>query len=331
MSFAHPWWLILLALVPVLAWFRGRLGPEPALLFSSTRFVRRMGYFPKSNRGRMMAAMRWLALALLVIALARPRGEEGETRIQASGIDIVLAFDLSTSMLAEDFVLEDRPASRFEIAKVVLKDFVEARPHDRIGLVAFAGNAYIASPLTLDHDFLQSNLERLEIGQIEDGTAIGSALAAASMRLKDLPSKSRIAILMTDGQNTAGKVPPLTAAEAAAVLKIKVYTIGVGTQGYANYPYTDDFGRKRYQKMQVDIDEETLKGISEKTGGRYYRADDTDSLRKIYGEIDQLEKSDIEIRSFQRYEEWYAWFLYPGLAIFLTEQVLRRTTWRKLP
>jgi Ca-activated chloride channel homolog len=213
----------------------------------------------------------------------------------------------------------------------VLEGFIDRRPSDRIGLVAFSGRAYIAAPLTLDHDFLKQNLERLDLGLIEDGTAIGSALSASVNRLRDLKGKSKIVILMTDGQNNSGKVPPLTAAEAAHALGIKVYTIGVGTHGSARVPYTDAFGMRRYTMQPVDIDEETLQQIASKTGGKYYRADNSEAFRKIYQEIDAMEKTEIEVRKYQRYKEFFPWFVLPGLVLLLLEIILSHTVWRKLP
>jgi Ca-activated chloride channel family protein len=235
-------------------------------------------------------------------------------------------------MSSEDFEIAGERVNRLVIAKDVLKKFVDKRLNDRIGLVAFAGQAYIAAPLTLDHGFLLNNLERLELATPEkDGTAIGSGLAAALNRLRDVKSKSKIVILMTDGQNNAGKVPPLTAAEAAQTLNVKTYTIGVGTRGMAPVPYIDPFGRKRYNSQPVDIDEETLKQIASKTGGHYYRADNAEALRSIYDEIDRLEKTEVEVKKFQRYQELFPWVVLPALVSLLLEIILSHTVWRKLP
>src|SRR5881396_2496381 len=297
MTFAHPYFLLLLLLLPVLAWLKGRVGFQPAFLYSSVQLVRGITGITRSRAGSILLKLRWLALACFILALARPQLGEGETKITASGIDIVLAIDLSGSMSSEDFQLRGERVNRLMIAKDVLQKFIARRPNDRIGLVAFATDAYIAAPLTLDHDFLMQNLDRLEIAAPgKDQTAIGSALAAALNRLRDLKSKSKIVILMTDGQNNAGKVPPLTAAEAAQALGVKVYTIGVGTHGTAPMPQIDAFGRKRYVQIPVDIDEETLKQIAQRTGGKYYRADNTGALRTIYGEIDRLEKTEVEVK-----------------------------------
>lgn len=331
MRFAQPGWLLLLLLIPVLAWLRGRMGREAAFVYSSVQLVRGVSASARSSVGAWLMRMRWLALATLIVGLARPQLTFGESRIRASGIDIVVALDLSGSMAAEDFELQGKRVNRLVIAKDVLLKFIQRRENDRIGLVAFSGRAYIAAPLTLDHAFLLQNLERLDLGQIDDGTAIGSALVAAVNRLRDLQSKSKVVVLMTDGVSNAGKVPPLTAAETAQALGVKVYTIGVGTRGTAPFPQTDMFGTKRYVPVPVEIDEDTMKKIADKTGGRYYRADNTDTLRAVYDEIDKLERTEVEVKRFQRYEEFYPWFVVPGLAILLLEMILANTVWRRLP
>jgi Ca-activated chloride channel homolog len=331
-NLAHPYLLLLLLLLPALAWLRGRRGQRPAFLYSSVQLVRGITGITRSHAGVILPRMRWLALALFVIGLARPQFGEGETKITASGIDIVVALDISTSMSSEDFQLHGSRVNRLVMEKDVLEKFIARRVSDRIGLVAFAAQAYIAAPLTLDHDFLLQNLERLNLATPEqDGTAIGSALTAALNRLRELKSKSKIVILMTDGQNNAGKVPPLTAAEAAEKLGVKVYTIGVGTRGLAPIPYLDRFGQKRYTQQPVDIDEETLQQIAKRTGGRYYRADRTETLRVIYDEIDRMEKTEVEVRKYQQYRELFPWVVLPGLALLLLEMILAHTVWRTLP
>ncbi len=330
-SFAHPWLLLLLVLVPLLAWLKGRTGRPNAFLYSSVGLVKNIVGLSRSSVGRILMRMRWLALILLIIALARPRLGEGQAKIRASGIDIVVALDLSGSMAAEDFELKGQPVNRLVIAKDVLEQFIRKRENDRIGLVAFAGRAYIATPLTLDHDFLRQNLERLNLGTLEDGTAIGSAISAAVNRLRDIQAKSRIVVLMTDGQNNAGKVPPATAAEAAQALGIRLYTIGVGTRGIARVPYVNVFGQKGYIDQKVDIDEEMLTKVAEMTGGKYFRAENTAGLRKIYDEIDQLEKTEVEINKYQRFRELYPFVALAGLVILLLEVILSNTVWRRLP
>jgi Ca-activated chloride channel homolog len=331
MRFEYPYFLLLLLLIPLLAWLRGRHGQEAAFLYSSVQLVRGITTLTRSRAGSLLPKLRWLVLSLLIIAMARPQLGEGEAKVTASGIDIVVAIDLSGSMASEDFQLRGQRVDRLTIAKDVLSKFIDKRPSDRIGLVAFAGRAYIASPPTLDHDFLQQNLGRLRLGLIEDSTAIGSALSTALNRLRDIKSKSKIVILMTDGQNNAGKIPPLTAAEAGQALKVKVYTIGVGTHGKAPYPTRDMFGRRIYVDVDVDIDEDTLTAIATKTGGKYYRADRTEALQKIYDEIDQLEKTEVVVKKYQHFRELFQWAALPGLSLLLLEIILANTVWRKLP
>lgn len=330
MTFAHPYFLLLLLALPVLAWLRGRRGRPPAFLYSSTQLVRGLGGAHRSRAGALLLALRWLALALFIVALAQPRFTRTETQVKASGVDIVVAIDLSGSMASEDFERGGQRIDRLTMAKDVLEDFISKRPADRIGLVAFASKAYVAAPITLDHDFLVQNVRRLRLGMIEDGTAIGDGLATAVNRLRDLPSKSKIVILMTDGQNNAGKIAPLTAAEAAKALGVKVYTVGVGTRGMAPMPVLF-FGQKRYQMVQVDIDEETLEKIAELTGGKYFRADNAQTFRQIYDEIDRLEKTEAEVKKFSQHRELFMWFVSLGLCLLLTEVVLGQTVFRRLP
>jgi Ca-activated chloride channel family protein len=332
-TFAHPYLLLLLLLLPVLAWLRGKRGQRPAFLYSSVQLVRGITGITRSHAGVILVRLRWLVLALFLVGLARPQVGEGETVIRASGIDIVVAFDISSSMLSEDFTLRGQRVNRIEMEKAVLEQFVGKRPNDRLGLVAFAQRPYIAAPLTLDHDFLRQNLERLQVAtREEDGTAIGSALTAALNRLRELKSKSKIVILMTDGQNNAGKVPPLTAAEVAEKLGVKVYTIGVGTRGWAPYPRFDRAGRKvDYARIEVNIDEDTLQRISARTGGKYFRADKTETLQAIYDEIDRMEKTEVEVKKYQHYRELFPWVVLPGVALLLLELILANTVWRTLP
>ncbi len=331
MTFAHPYFLALLALLPLLAWLKGKTGERTAaFVYSSVDLVRPVSGMRRSRAGAILASLRWLSLAVFIFALAQPRLVRGETHIKASGIDIVVAIDLSGSMRSEDF---GEGQSRIKLAKEVLSKFIDNRPNDRIGLVAFAKEAYIAAPLTLDHDFLLHNLERLDIGKIdESATAIGSALMAALNRLKDLKDKSKIVILMTDGQNNSGKIPPLTAADAAKALGVKVYTIGIGRRGTAPYPVgKDQFGIMRYRDMEVDIDEDTLTKIAQETNGKYYRADSAETLRHIYDEIDRLEKSEVEVKKYQHYDELFGKVAIAGLAIFALEMALTHTVWRRVP
>lgn len=331
MSFAHPWLLLTLLVLPVAAWLRSKQTVQPAFLYSSVQLVKGITSLNHTSRGKILMRMRYLALALMIVALARPQSPQGDSKIRASGIDIVVALDLSGSMAAEDFTLHGQDVNRLTIEKNVLEEFIDKRPNDRIGLVAFAGQAYIAAPLTLDHNFLLQNLQRLDLHTIPDGTAIGSGLSAALNRLREVKSKSKTVILMTDGVNNAGKVMPLTAAEAAQTFGIKVYTIGVGTRGIARIPGRDAFGNVRYFQQKVDIDEETLTEMAKRTGGKYFRADNTDTLRKIYGEIDKFERTEAEVKKFQQYKELFKWFAVSGLSLFMLELILGNTVWRRLP
>ncbi len=266
------------------------------------------------------------------VALAQPRLTHSETRVSASGVDIVVAFDMSGSMAAEDFVVQGQRINRMEMSRRVLRQFIQRRPNDRIGLVVFATDAYAAVPPTLDHEYLLQVLDRLELGTIAaDRTAIGMGLASALNRLQDLPSKSRIVILMTDGQNNAGKIDPRTAAEAAQALGVKVYTIGVGTRGRAPTPVQDVFGRKLYRWVDVDIDEATLQFIADHTGGRYFRADNAERFEEIYREIDRLEKTEAEVKKYARHRELSGWWIAAVLVLLATEVVLGETVWRRLP
>ncbi|MCX7869322.1 MAG: VWA domain-containing protein, partial [Terrimicrobiaceae bacterium] len=286
----------------------------------------------RSRAGSWLLALSLAALGLFVLALARPRLGSTLTRVQASGVDIMLVLDVSRSMLAEDFTIGGRRANRLEAVKQVTEKFIRQRPNDRMGIVAFAGRPYLVSPLTLDHDWLVANLERTEIGAVEDGTAIGSALAAASNRLKDKQAKTKIIVLLTDGDNNAGRVTPLTAAEAARALGIRVYTVGAGSDGPVPYPVGRDMlGRTVYRNVEMGFNEEVLRQIASITSGDYFRATDTKSLERIFAAIDQLEKTKVEIEKFSQFRELYPWPVAAGLALLLAEIVLASTVWKRLP
>jgi len=332
MTFGRPYLLLLLLLLPLLAWLKGRRGQQPAFLYSSVNLLAGLTRGTRSRAGGFLAAMRWLTLALFIVALGQPRWTENETKITASGVDIAVALDMSGSMAAEDFELHRQRVNRLVIAKDVLKRFIDKRPSDRIGLVAFATQAFIAAPLTLDHEFLLQQLDRLELGTISpNSTAIGSALSTALNRLRDLKAKSKIVILMTDGQNNAGKVAPLTAAEIAQTLGVKVYTIGVGTRGVAPVPVYFQGQRVGERPQPVDIDEDTLTEIAKRTGGKYYRADNTEKFQAIYAEIDKLEKTEAEVKKYAQHTELFAWLVSAGLSLLLVEVALGQTAFRRLP
>jgi Ca-activated chloride channel homolog len=332
MTFAHPYLLLLLLLLPLAAWLKGRRGAPPAFVYSSVKLVAGLSGARRSRAGAFLLALRWLALALFIIAVAQPRHTESETQVTASGVDIVVAFDMSGSMLSEDFEVKGGRMSRFDMARTVLENFIRKRTNDRIGLVVFATEAYIATPLTLDHDFFLQNLDRLQIGNIDpNATAIGSALATAMNRLRDLKAKSKILILMTDGENNSGKISPLMAAQAAKALGVKVYTIGIGMQGMAPMPVFSGGQKVGYQQVPVDVDEDTLRKIADTTGGKYYRADSTENFQKIYAEIDKLEKTEATVKKYSHYTELFPWVLAAGLLALLAEIALGQTVWRKLP
>jgi Ca-activated chloride channel family protein len=305
--FLYPSILWLLALLPLLALLRGRRGPVAAVKFSSADIARQVARETRSRAGRWRAPLSLLALALL------------------------LAMDCSGSMEALDFKLEGQPANRLDVTKSVVSKFIDARKNDRIGLVGFAGAPYLVSPLTLDHDWLQQNLERVQIGTVEDGTAIGAALATSVNRLREQPSKSKIVVLLTDGQNNAGKVMPETAAQAAKALGVKVYTIGAGVRGEAPVPVTDAFGNKRLAMAKVDVDEDTLKKIADETGGKFFRATDTASLENIYAEIDRLEKTTHQLKKFEHHSELFAFAVIPALGLLGAGLGLEHTRFRRLP
>jgi Ca-activated chloride channel family protein len=330
-SFAHPWLLLLLLGIPVLAWLKGKFGGTAAVTFSTTSMLAEIGSRQRNRAGAFLAGLSYLALALFIIALARPQLGRVTTRVQATGVDIMLVLDVSRSMLAEDFTIGNRRANRIDAVKLVTEQFIRQRPNDRIGIVAFAGRPYLVSPLTLDHDWLIRNLERLRIGLVEDGTAIGSAIASAANRLKDKEAKTKLIVLLTDGDNNAGKVQPLTAAEAAKALGIRIYTIGAGTEGEAPFPLQNAFGRTVYRNVLVKFDEKTLGEIATITNGQYFRATDTNSLRKIFSEIDKMEKTKVEVERTAQYRDLFQYVLIPGIACLLLEILLSQTVWRRLP
>jgi Ca-activated chloride channel family protein len=272
-----------------------------------------------------------LAGVLMDVGLARPQFAHGRAEAQVSGIDIVLALDVSGSMQALDFKIDGQPANRIDIVKTVVAKFIQDRPNDRIGMVAFAGAPYLVSPLTLDHDWLQQNLSRVQTAGVEDGTAIGSALATCVNRLRDTPAKSKVVVLLTDGMNNCGKISPATAAEAAKALGVKVYTIAAGVRGEAPVPVKDQFGNTQLVMSKVDVDEETLQKIATGTGGQFYRATDTESLKHIYAEINRLEKNTQTVRKYEHYQELFAWALIPALGVLGLAVGLEQTRYRRLP
>jgi len=329
--FLQPEWLWLLMLLPLVLFWRGRRGPVAAVQYSNVSIARKIARDTRSRTGRWVWMLPVLAGALMILGLARPQLGRGQADVQASGIDIVLALDVSGSMQALDFKLEGQPANRLDVVKSVVSTFIEDRPNDRVGLVAFGGAPYLVSPLTLDHDWLQQNLERIQLGTVEDGTAIGSAIATSVNRLRDTTAKSKIVVLLTDGMNNAGKVSPAAAAEAAKAMGVKVYTIAAGVRGEAPVPVKDNFGNTQLVMAKVDVDEETLQSVAAETGGKFYRATDTDSLKQIYSEINRLEKTTQIARKFESRQELFAWALIPAFGLLGLSVGLEHTRYRRLP
>jgi Ca-activated chloride channel family protein len=328
---ASPWWLLLLALVPLLWRTTRRPNRRAALRYPSLAVLRAVSPAGASRRRLVLLALRSAIVVLAAFAMARPQAGSAATRLHREGVDVVLAVDVSGSMLSEDFTLGSKRASRFDVVRSVVKEFVAARPEDRVGLVLFAARPYTQCPLTLDHGWLLQNLDRASVGMIEDGTAIGSGIASAVNRLRASTAKSKFVVLLTDGQQNAGRITPQTAAEAAEALGIKVYTIGAGTRGMAPYPTRDMFGNKVYRPIPVDIDEDTLKKVANTTHARYFRATDTQSLRDIYAEIDKAEKTTFEAPEYADFRELYPWLLWPALLLVCAELALGETVLRKLP
>ena len=326
-SFAYPWVLYFLIIVPLMIvwyWFKGRK-KQPSITYSSLSIFRNIAFSWRERFRHIPIILRVLAVALLIVALARPQNFSSGENIYTEGIDIAMVLDISGSMLAEDL----KP-NRIEAAKNVIKDFIEGRTSDRIGLVIFARDSFTQCPLTIDYSVLLNLLSQVKSGMIEDGTAIGNAIANGVNRLKDSKSKSKIIILLTDGVNNSGEVDPVFAAQIAKTYGIRIYTIGVGTKGQAPYPVQTPFGT-RYQMIPVEIDESVLKQISDITGGEYFRATDNRTLKAIYDKIDKLEKSKVEITSYRNAKELFYPWLGAGLFLLVLEVGLSKSVFRRLP
>lgn len=325
--FASPWWLLALLLVPIAIWLQFFTGKQP----ENKWVVPQFSMFPGQQTWKEKAVRWWpfwkiAGFCFAILALARPQLSLKEEKVVADGIDIVLAMDLSSSMLSRDF-----DPDRLEVSKGVARNFVQKRRYDRIGLVVFSGEAFTQCPLTTDYTMLDDFLANLEVGVLEDGTAIGMGLATAVNRLKNSEAKSKIIILLTDGVNNAGYVNPMPAAELAAKMGIRVYTIGVGRSGMALSPVGRDFnGEFVFSMAPVEIDTKLLQDIAGMTKGKYYRATDEESLELIYNEIDQLEKTEMEVSVFKRYADLYSYFLGASLAMLLIGWLGRTTFLRPL-
>lgn len=315
-TFAHPYLLLLLLVIPMMAvWYLLRYRKQkPALQFSNISLFKGVHKTFRQRAYPLLFVLRMVAVGAIVIALSRPQSMLSRQEMKVEGIDIVLAMDVSGSMLAEDF----KP-NRLEAAKKVAADFIDGRRSDRMGLVVFAGEAFTQVPLTIDHNVLLKQLSTLKDGMMKDGTALGDGLATAINRIKDSEAKSKVIILLTDGINNQGAVDPQSAAEIAALYNIRLYTIGVGTQGLAPYPFRDAFGRKRYQNVPVELDENLLTQMAQSTvDGQYFRATNKKSLQQIFKQIDEMEKSKIDVTQYaQTKDEYMGWLILAAIALLL--------------
>lgn len=325
LAFAHPWALLLLLLVPIW-WWRVRAARDTAVVHSRAGTLAALGTRGAAFLGVLPEILRAAALVSLVIAIARPRTGARVVEETSEGIDIMVALDVSSSMLAEDF----RP-NRLGAARATIAGFIEGRPHDRIGLVAFAAEALTQVPATSDHGLLTAALDNVKVGVLEDGTAIGLGLATAANRLKQAAGESRVLILMSDGENNRGSVDPMAAAKAAAAFNIRVFTIGVGSRTRARIPVRITPQGLQYAWMPVSIDEGLLRGIAQETGGRYYRATDDRALQRIYAEIDRLVKTKVQVRRYVKFTERYLPFLLCAAALLVAEWCFRATRWGRVP
>jgi len=331
MILTTPWVIFLIPFVLILVYGMKKINKPSSLRFPSVDLVSSLNQTWKTRLIRLPFYFRLLAMVLFILALAGPRSVSKETMFKSEGIDIVLTMDASGSMMAEDFTIKKKRTNRLDVVKSVVKDFIEIRKNDRIGLIAFAGLAYTVSPLTTDYSWLSTNLDRIDF-LTDEGTAIGSAIASSLARLAKSKAKSKIIILLTDGENTTGKIDPLVAAQAAEALGIKIYTIGAGTKGYAQVPYARDiFGKLVYRPEKVNIDEKSLRKIAEITKGKYFRATSTTDLRDIYKEIDAMEKTEIKEFGYTEYGELFVYVLGAGLLLLLCELLLSNTILLRLP
>jgi Ca-activated chloride channel family protein len=332
MKFASPWSLVLLFVLPLWLWWERRTAQRGGLKFSSVATARSLSSIWAAVGPSLLLVLRGATLALFIVALARPQLGRSETKVKTEGIDIVLVIDISGSMQAMDYEKGGQRESRIDAVKDVVREFIRARPNDRIGMVVFGTHAYVASPLTLDHDWLERNLDRIRIGLVEGNTALGAGIGTGVNRLRDTKAKSKVIVLLTDGGENVKNPPALEAANAAKEFHVRVYTIGAGSQGMAPMPVYDRAGNLLgYQPIQADLDEDLLKQIAAATGGQYFRAADTASLRKTYAQIDAMEKQKIETVAYEDWQELFPWFLTPGLGCLVLAVALEHTRLRRLP
>lgn len=326
MEFRHPAFFLLALLIPfILIW--GKKREKLELAFSSIEIVGSRPITFRMVLYQMMPYLRGLVFLLIIFALARPVTVSSDREYQTHGVDIIIALDISGSMLAEDF----QPENRVYVAKQEAMKFIKGRESDRIGLVVFAKKAFTQCPLTMDYNILMQLIADIRVGMIDDGTAIGMGLATAVNRLRESDAKSKVIILITDGENNAGNIDPITAAELAKSFGIKVYTIGVGRGGMVPFPVEDPLFGKRYVQVNVEVDETSLKRIADITGGLFFRARDPAALSEIYEKINQLEKSEVKVKEYKSFNELFSLFLIPGLILLLLDIFLRRTVLLKVP
>lgn len=331
MIFRDPLFLVFLVVIPPLIYVYFRSRGTNQVVFPSLEALKKIKPSFAQRYRHILIILRSTAIVLFVIAMARPQYGNKQTKVTTEGIDIVLAVDVSGSMLAEDFEIAGRRYNRLHVVKQVVKDFIMKRTNDRIGLVVFAGRPYTQCPMTLDYGMLLQLLDKVEIGMVEDGTAIGSALGSSIERLKNAKAKSKVIILLTDGRNNSGEIDPFTAAEIARTFGIKIYAIGAGTKGLAPFPAFDIFGNKVMKQVKVDIDDDALREIARITDGNYYRATDTESLKEIYGQIDKLEKTESDVTQYTEYNELFHYFLLSAFGLLFVELGLAKTKLRKIP
>ncbi len=327
--FASPYFLLLLAIIPIAIIYRQKKRFDPVM--AVPMLIRSVKPSLFLTIGRLLPSLKYIALALMIIAMARPQWGTEQTDISVEGVNIVMALDLSGSMAALDFKLKGKIVNRLNAIKSVAQDFISKRTNDRIALVVFGTNAYTQLPLTSDYNTIASILEKIQIGAAGDNTAIGDAIGISLKRLEDVKSKSNIIILLTDGQSNAGELSPETAADIAAQRKVKIYAIGVGTQGEAPFLVRHPILGERYVYQKVDMDEKTLTTIAKKTGGLYFRAEDTEGLKKIYDTIDKLEKTEVKMKVFAEYKEFYHYFLLSAFVILGIWIVLSNTRFLRVP
>lgn len=329
--FATPYYLLLLLTVPLIAFYRRKRVIQPSMGMSSLLSVRNIVSSTAQRLNWLLPLLKYGALCLMIAAMARPQWGTRNLTVLTEGINIVLAMDLSESMAALDFKQKGKVINRLEAVKGVVRKFITARDGDRIGVVVFGDNAYTQLPLTRDYNAIATILDRLEIGAAGKRTAIGDAIGISLKRLEDIESRSNIIILLTDGQSNAGELSPDAAAEIAHQKDVKVYAIGVGTRGKAPYLVKDPLWGERYIYQQVNIDEETLNAIADKTGGMYFRAENLESLQQIYGTIDQLEKTKKKVKSYAEYREYYSYLLVPAFIMLGLWITLTNTRFLKIP